>query len=609
MPHSDVPSENDSSSGQGSPDASRDAAKAPLIIFGEVASTGLARGAAFVCDCLDEAVVLRRTITAEETLKEMERFDAAVLTAGQELLKLKMQVERDIGKNEAGIFDAQLLMLQDPSLRREVSVRCLTGMVNVESAVDAAFEKLTGLFVRIENPYFRERASDLRELRKRLLDILMGRKPAANPVPTEGGVLVAAQILSSFIAQLDSKAISGVVLEKGGQTAHATILARARGIPLLIRAADATQKIRTGDRLIVDGLAGRVFINPGPVILREYDQLEANLRAHQTALKGLIDLPSVTTDGVEIKLAANIGKSADAVMAASLNADGIGLYRTEFVFLVQDRFPSEEEQYNVYKTTAERFSSREVVVRVLDIGSDKLLPYFPFPVEANPSLGRRGTRLLLAHPEILRTQLRAILRVSATHRVAILFPMIGGVEDLVAAKAAIESAKASLRDEGKAFNASVSVGAMIETPAAAIMTARLAREIDFFSIGTNDLVQYLLTTDRTSSELASYYEPLHPAVLRMLAFVATAAKAHGKTVSICGEMAGNPAFTQLLLGLGFRSLSVNPGEMLEIKSAIRTTNMPQAEELAKRVLELGTIQEIKDCLRAAAPNDPRLVQH
>ena len=269
-----------------------------------------------------------------------------------------------------------------------------------------------------------------------------------------------------------------------------------------------------------------------------------------------------------------------------------GWISTEFVFL-SGSFSLGAIQI---PQTAEHLKPREVVVRVLDIGSDKLLPYFPLPLEANPSLGCRGIRLLLAHPEILRSQLRAILRLSATHPVAILFPMVGGMEDLFAAKAAIESAKASLAAERKPFNPRVPVGAMIETPSAAIMTGRLAEEVDFFSIGTNDLVQYVLTTDRASNEVASYYEPLHPAMLQVLASVASAAKANRKSISICGEMAGNPAYTQLLLGLGFRSLSVSPSEILEIKNAIRSISMQQAEDFTRRILQLNTIQEIKDCL-------------
>ena len=568
------------------------------MILGEVASSGVARGRAFVCACVEQTTVPRRVINETETQKEMEKLDAAISEAEKDLLDLQKTVQQKAGTQEANLFEAQILLLHDLSLREEISTRCLTEKINVEAALDEAIEKLTSLFVRLEDPYFRERAADLRDVGKRLLDILTKCQRSGIPSIPEGSVIVTSELLPSVAAQLDGQTIRGLIAEKGGQTAHATILARALGIPLLIHVPDATKIIRTDDRIIVDGLAGRVFVNPAPAILREYDRLEADLQAHRTGLKGLIELPAMTLDGVQIKLCANIGKAADAVAAATLNADGVGLYRTEFVFHVQDHFPSEEEQYQIYRTTAEHLKPREMVIRVLDIGSDKLLPYFPLPLEANPSLGCRGIRLLLAHPEILRSQLRAILRLSATHPVSILFPMIGGMEDLFAAKAAIESAKASLAAERQPFNHRVLVGAMIETPSAAIMTGRLAQEVDFFSIGTNDLVQYVLTTDRTSSEVASYYEPLHPALLQLLASIASAAKARRKSISICGEMAGNPAYTQLLLGLGFRNLSVSPSDILEIKNAIRSISMQQAEDFTRRILQLNTIEEIKDCLRA-----------
>jgi phosphotransferase system enzyme I (PtsI) len=568
-----------------------------VMILGEVASSGVAQGPALVCACAENAAGPRRAISETEAQNEMDRFDAAISDVEKDLLDLQKKVQHGVGREEAKMFEAQILLLHDPSLRKEVSARCLTDKINVEAAVDEAIEKLTSLFVRLKDPYFRERAVDLRDVGKRLLDILTKSQSPGVPILSEGSVIVTSELLPSVMAQLDGQKIRGLIVEKGGQTAHATILARALGVPLLIHVPDATKVIHTGDRLIVDGLAGRVFINPTREILREYDQLEADLHAHQTALKGLIEVPAMTLDGVAIKLCANIGKSADAVAAATLNADGVGLYRTEFVFLVQDHFPSEEEQYAIYRTTADRLKPREVVIRVLDIGSDKLLHYFPLPVEANPSLGCRGTRLLLAHPEILRVQLRAILRLSATHPVSILFPMVGDVEELLAVKAVIENVKTSLATESQPFNPRIPIGAMIETPSAAILIGRLAQEVDFFSIGTNDLIQYLLTSDRTSSEVASYYEPLHPAVLQVLASLATAAKAKGKSISVCGEMAGNPVYIQLLLGLGFRSLSVSPSEILEIKNAIRSTSLHQAEDLARRILQLDTIQEIKDCLR------------
>jgi phosphotransferase system enzyme I (PtsI) len=308
----------------------------------------------------------------------------------------------------------------------------------------------------------------------------------------------------------------------------------------------------------------------------------------------------VTRDGVTITLAANVGKVADASVAAACHAEGIGLYRTEFAFLVHPSFPTEEQQYQVYGRAADQVRPHEVVIRVLDVGSDKLLPYFPLPLEANPSLGRRGTRLLLGHPEILRTQLRAILRLSATHTVALLFPMIGGVEEFNAAREAVEQAKAQLHQEGLAFDLHIKVGAMIETPSAAITARWIAREADFLSIGTNDLVQYLLTTDRTSMEMSAYYEPMHPAVIQTIKLVLDGAAAEGKPVSICGEMAGNAAYTALLLGLGATRLSVASGELLEIKRVIRSISMTAARQLAKRALAAGTIDEVKACLAAAA---------
>jgi phosphoenolpyruvate-protein phosphotransferase len=432
---------------------------------------------------------------------------------------------------------------------------------------------------------------------KRLIDHLVMNLEPCIPILLGGCVLVASELLASVVAQLEGHGVRGLIVEKGGLTAHATILARALGLPMLVQVPEATKQIRAGDLLIVDALAGRAFINPKPEILQRYDRLEADLQAHQSALKGLIDLPTVTRDGTGIKLCANIGQSAEAVAAANVKADGVGLYRTEFLFLVQEYFPSEEEQYQFYRTTAEHLQPGETVIRVLDIGSDKPLPYFPLTRETNPALGCRGTRLLLAHPAVLHTQLRAILRLSASHPVSILLPMIGGMDELRAAKAAVESVKAELAVAGQPFNPRIPIGVMIETPSTAILIGQLAGEVDFFSVGTNDLVQYLLAADRESDEMASAYEPLHAAVLQVLSTLATVAKAKGKPICLCGEIAGDPAFTALLLGLGFRSFSVGPGKLLEIKHAIRSTSLHEAGVLADKVLSLSSTQEIKAHMR------------
>jgi phosphotransferase system enzyme I (PtsI) len=566
---------------------------APLMILGEVASSGLARGRALLCDCAKQTVVPRRQVSEAEVGKEIERFDSAVSAAEGKLLEVQANVRRTLGKGEAEIFEAQILLMRDAQLRDAVRDLCLEKRINVEAALDEAITHLMDLFGRLEDPYFRERAADLHDVGKRLLEHLAKNLQPSIPTLPEGCVLVTNELLASVAAQLEGHGVRGLIVEKGGLTAHATILARALNIPMLVQVAEATNRIRAGDLVIVDALAGRVFINPKPEILRKYDQLEADLQIHQSALKGLIDLPAVTRDGVEIKLCANIGQTADAVAAANVKADGVGLYRTEFIFLVQDHFPSEAEQYQFYRTTAEHLQPGETVIRVLDIGSDKPLPYFPLTRETNPALGCRGTRLLLAHPTVLHTQLRAILRLSASHPVAILLPMIGGMDELRAAKAAIEDVKAELAAEGQPFNPRIPLGAMIETPSAAILIGQLAGEVDFFSVGTNDLVQYLLAADRISGDLASSYEPLHPAVLQVLATLATVAKAKGKPICLCGEIASDPAYATLLIGLGFRSFSVSPGRLLEVKHAIRSIRLSEAEELAGKVLPLNSTRDIK----------------
>jgi phosphoenolpyruvate-protein phosphotransferase (PTS system enzyme I) len=570
---------------------------APPMILGEVAASGLARGYALLCDCAQQTIVPRRQIGEAEAQKEFERFDVAVSAAEGKLREVQASVQQTLGNGEAEIFEVQILLMRDAQLRNKVRSLCLEKRMNVEAAVDETIKHFMILFGHLEDPYFRERAADLHDVGKRLLDHLAKDLRPSIPDLPDGCVLVTDELLASAVAQLEGHDVRGLIVERGGLTSHATILARALGIPMLVHVPEATKQIRAGELVIVDALAGRIFINPKQEILRKYDQLEADLQIHQSALKDLIDLPAVTKDGIEIKLCANIGQVADAVAAANVKADGVGLYRTEFIFFTQDHFPSEAEQYQFYRTTAEHIQPAETVIRVLDVGSDKLLSYFPLAREANPALGCRGMRLLLAHPTILHAQLRAILRLSASHPVAILLPMIGGMDELRAAKAAIGKAKAELTAERQPFDPCIRLGAMIETPSAAILIGQLAGEVDFFNVGTNDLVQYVLAADRIGGEIPSFYEPLHPAVLQVLATLATVAKAKGRPICLCGEIASDPANTTLLLGLGFRSFSVSPGRLLEIKHAIRATLLSEAEGLAGKVLPLNSTLDIKACLQ------------
>lgn len=572
------------------------------MLTGLAAASGIARGAAFVCACGDNIHVPRRLIDAAMVGAELTRLEIAVRQVETELLALRTETRRKLGAESAAIFEAQACLLRDPELSNATALRCRTEMINIEAALSDTVASLTQAFAKIDNAIIRERAADLRDVTRRLLTRLLSQSSRRLPSFPPGCIVVTRELLPSLAAELDRVTIAGIVAEQGGPTAHAVILARALGIPTLLYVEDATNKIQTGDPLILDGLAGRLFIRPPPSVQREYEWHQANLESHRNLLKEALDLPATTLDGVAVTLNANIGKVADASSAAALNAAGIGLYRTEFVFLVEDHFPSEEEQFQTYRKTAECIGDRDMVIRALDVGSDKLLSYFPLPSEPNPSLGQRGTRLLLNHPEILTPQLRAVLRLSATHRVSLMFPMIGGVDEIVAVRQQLRRVQDELRSEGLAFDPHLRIGAMIETPSAVLTARHIAQEVDFLSIGTNDLTQYLLVSDRGSRAMANYYEPLHPAVMLSLKAVVDAALIEKKEVSICGEMAGNPAYTELLIGIGIRSLSVAPSELLEIKRVIRSLTIVRANEIAHCVLTARTIGDIKECLAARSRN-------
>jgi phosphotransferase system enzyme I (PtsI) len=570
------------------------------MLTGLAASSGIARGAAFVCACGDGVAVSRRTIASAELETELARLQEAVTQVEAELFLLRDETRRKLGDESAMIFDAQACLLRDPELLDAVTRRCRAESINAEAAWNDTIEALCQTFAQIDDALIRERAADLRDVTQRLLGRLLSLSSSTRPSFPAGCIIVTRELLPSLAAELDRVSVAGIVAEQGGPTAHAVILARALGIPTLLYVEDATEKISSGDPLILDAVAGRLFIRPPPLVEEEYERHEADLVTHRALLKEALHLPAETNDGVKIKLSANIGKIADASAAAEVNAAGIGLYRTEFVFLVEDHFPSEEEQYLTYRKAADCIGKREMVIRVLDVGSDKLLPYFPLPLEPNPSLGQRGTRLLLNHPEIFRPQLRAVLRLSATHKVSVLFPMIGGVDEILAAKAQLQSVQSQLVAEHVPFDRELRIGAMIETPSAVLTARHIAQEVDFLSIGTNDLTQYLLASDRGSRAMANYYEPLHPAVMLSLKAVVDAAAVEGKEVSVCGEMAGNPAYTELLIGLGVRSFSVAPGELLEVKRVIRTVSTARAHEVVACVLCARTISDVKECLAAKA---------
>jgi phosphoenolpyruvate-protein phosphotransferase (PTS system enzyme I) len=583
------------------------------LIKGTAVSSGIAQGTAYLLSCAEGDAIPLRDIAPPQVDAELARFEAALARAERELLALKQTVAEKVGPDEAEIFAAHALLVRDPSFHDKVVSLVREKRINVEAAVSAVNDKFSHAFEDIPDPYLRERAADIRDVGRRILAELAelaaptpqaGERGAPGPGIPDGAVVVADELLPSVTARLDLDRVSALVTERGGRFAHTAILARAQGTPAVAGASGATARIKTGDRIIVDGLSGVVFINPPANVQREYDRLQQEMRAYRQELHQLIDLPAVTRDGTRIALLANASKFSDTEAALMYKAEGIGLYRTEFGFSIRKLMPTEDEQFEFALRAAQRMHPRKLVFRLLDIGGDKELPYLPLPVRRNPSLARRGIRLLLEHPEILERQLRAFLRVSAEHDISILLPVVGGIEEVRQARAAIRQVQQQLAAEGIRFNPRVPVGAMIEVPSAALMASALAQEVDFFSLGTNDLVQYVLAADREDEGQTTYYQPLHPAVLRLIATLVEAATRGARPLSICGEMAGDPAYTALLLGLGLREFSVAPGKLLDVKRAIRDLDLADAQALAARALALGSVAEIEALVMGASP-EPR----
>lgn len=583
------------------------------IFRGTAVSSGIAEGQAFVLTfAADHAAVPCRGLEPGEVEGEIARLEAALMQAEGDLLALGKDVAARVGTDEAEVFAAQALVARDHVFLGQVQGIVREHLVNVETALTEVVEKFTRTFDQIADPYLRERAADIRDVGRRLLAALTksaGFDPTAIP---EGSILVVDELLPSTTALLDLARVRAFVSDRGGKFSHTSILARSMRMPAVTGLPDITLAIKTGDSVIVDGISGVVFVNPGESVRREYARLEAELRAYKADLQRIVDLPAITRDGTRIALLANASKLSDTEAACLYQADGIGLYRTEFGFSVRTGFPSEEDQYEILERAAARIHPRKIVLRLLDVGGDKELPYMPLPVSRNPALGQRGVRLLLRHPEILLGQLRAFLRVSADHPVSILLPVVGGLDEVRAIRAVMAQAMEQLTAEGKRFNPQVPVGAMIEIPAAAVLAGALAREVDFLSLGTNDLVQYVLAADRENETVADQYRPHHPAVLNLIQSVASAARLAECPLTICGEMAGAPEYTELLIGLGLRELSVAPGEMLEVKNAIRAVSLDEATALAREVVALGSVTEVEAVLerrrqaapRSAAPAPP-----
>ena len=564
------------------------------ILKGIGVSPGVAYGR--VCIYGDIHTVPRYTIRPEEVKDELARLDEAIQKSSRELEEIRRRVEAEVGKEEADIFLAHQMMLEDIHFYAQVERRLIRENLNVEAAIEETLEESRRVFSESESPYLRERADDVQDVGKRVLSHLLDHRRECLLAEDEKTIVAADELIPSVTVHLDKRRVAGFVTEKGGLTSHASILARAMEIPAVVGVQGLLEHVEIGHSAIVDGFEGTIHLHPTPEVIAEYERLDAEFAAHRETHRALIDLPSVTRDGERVVLEANIGKGVDVESASLYKVEGVGLYRTEFHFMIRPQFPDEEEQYAIYRRAVERMAPHPVTIRTLDLGGDKYLSYLPRIPEVNPYLGWRAIRVSLEHPEVLKTQLKAILRAGVHGRARILFPMIATIEDLRRAKGVLGEAEEELRSKGIPYDEGMPVGAMIEVPSAAILARLLLREVDFLSIGTNDLTQFTLAVDRSNEKVSRYYEPLSPAVLWLLRDVIRTAREVEKEVAVCGEMAGEPENVRLLLGLGLRHFSMSPVLIPDVKEVIRSSTIAEAESIAERALAASTAAEVKAAL-------------
>jgi len=565
---------------------------------------GVSPGIAFagiyvVRDDLDE--VARYHIAPSRIADEIGRFEAGLIQTRMQILEMQERIAKSIGAKDAAIFDAHLLVVEDRTLIDEVLRKLKTDLCNVEWAFQEVATRYAETLSKIDDPYLRERALDIQDVTKRVIRNLQGKAPKAFLSLSGPHILVAHNLTPSDTASMSRENVLGIATDLGSRTSHAAILARSLTIPAVLGLHDITAKVDTGQHLLLDGNDGLLIVNPAPQTLACYRELESR-RAKVTAqLKELRETTSTTRDGCHIVLSANIELPEDVDAVAANGAEGIRLYRTEFLYLNRKTLPAEEEQYETYRSVAEQVRPNPLIIRTFDLGGDKLAEgVADVTDELNPFLGWRAIRFCLENQDIFKTQLRAILRASAVGNIKVMFPMISGLDELRRAIAVLEECKQQLRNSRAEVAERVEVGAMIEIPSAAICASALAREVDFFSIGTNDLIQYALAVDRVNEKIAYLYEPTHPAILRLLKMVADAAHASRIWVGVCGEMAGDVALVPLLLGLGMDELSAAATLVPRVKRAVQSVAIPECRELVEDALKLNTASEILGrCLQLA----------
>jgi phosphoenolpyruvate-protein phosphotransferase (PTS system enzyme I) len=579
---------------------SADSARQENRFEGAGVSPGIACGRIHVVrDELDD--VPRYRIAQSQIADEIGRFEAALIQTRMQILEMQQRIAESIGTKDAAIFDAHLLVVEDRTLIDEVLRKLETDLCNVEWVFQEVAGRYAETLSKIDDPYLRERALDIQDVAKRVVRNLQGKAPRAFLALTEPHILVAHNLTPSDTASVNKKHVLGIATDLGSRTSHAAIMARSLNIPAIVGLHDITAKLETGRYVLLDGTDGVLIVNPTAQTLAKYEEIESKRAQVVARLKELRETTSTTRDGRHIVLSANIELPDDVEAVLANGAEGIGLYRTEFLYLNRNTLPTEEEQYETYLRVAERVQPHPLIIRTFDLGGDKLaVGTVDITDELNPFLGWRAIRFCLENIDIFKTQLRAILRASVVGNVKIMFPMISGLDELRRASAVVTDCKEELRQEKIDFGKKIEVGAMIEIPSAAISANVLAREVDFFSIGTNDLIQYALAVDRVNEKTAHLYEPTHPAILRLLKMIADAAHANNIWVGVCGEMAGDVALTPLLLGLGVDELSASAMLVPRVKRAVQSLAFPECQDLVKESLKLDTGSEIlARCLELA----------
>jgi phosphoenolpyruvate-protein phosphotransferase (PTS system enzyme I) len=563
-------------------------------------SPGTAHGKIHVVrDDLDD--VPRYRIPSSRIADEIGRFEAALIQTRMQILEMQQRIAESIGAKDAAIFDAHLLVVEDRTLIDEVLRKLETDLCNVEWVFQEVATRYAETLSKIDDPYLRERALDIQDVTKRVIRNLQGKAPKKFLGLTEPHILVAHDLTPSDTASMKREHVLGIATDLGSRTSHTAIMARSLNIPAVVGLHDITAKLETGQCVLVNGTDGLLIVDPTPETLAHYEDVESKRAKVVAQLKELRTTRSTTRDGRHIVLSANIELPEDVDAVAANGAEGIGLYRTEFLYLNRQTLPTEEEQYEIYRKVAERVSPDPLIVRTFDLGGDKLAPgTVDITDELNPFLGWRAIRFCLENLDIFKVQLRAILRASVVGNIKIMFPMISGLDELRGAIAVLTECKQELCSSNIGMGKEIEVGAMIEIPSAAISADVLAREIDFFSIGTNDLIQYALAVDRVNEKIAHLYQPTHPAVLRLLKMTADAAHANNIWVGVCGEMAGDVALVPLLLGLGMDELSASATVVPRVKRAVQSLTIPECRELVEVALGLDTGLEILErCLELA----------